>query len=95
MDQGFKSLLRGIRKAIRACFEQSLLDKGKHHWEEDKWLSQVRLFLQPYLQVVTEHEVAAVSLLLYHSWGPSKEKPVDPNSLIYRELGDEGMLLYK
>jgi len=40
-------------------------------------------------------EVAAIVLLLYHSFGPSKSKAVDPNSPIYLALGDEGMIRYK
>jgi hypothetical protein len=32
---------------------------------------------------------------LYHSFGPSKNKPVDKTSRIYLALGDEGMVTYK
>jgi hypothetical protein len=39
LDQGFKSLLRGSRKAFKSAFEKSDLDTGKHHWTEEKWFS--------------------------------------------------------
>ena len=44
-----------------------------------------REFLEKYLLLknVSEHEVAAINLLLYHSFGPSKKKPVDISSVIY------------
>jgi hypothetical protein len=44
-----------------------------------------REFLEKYLKLskVTQYEVAAINLLLYHSFGPSKKKPVDPSSTIY------------
>jgi hypothetical protein len=43
-----------------------------------------RDFLEKYLQLknVSDYEVAAINLLLYHSFGPSKKKPVNPNSII-------------
>lgn len=44
---------------------------------------------------VTDYEVAAICLLFYHSLGPSKGKPIDESSPIYRILGDEGMIRYK
>jgi len=44
---------------------------------------------------VTNFEVAAIVLLFYHSFGPSKGKPVDTKSPIYLILGDLGMTRYK
>lgn len=44
---------------------------------------------------VTEFEVAAVNLLLYHSFGPSVKKQPSASSPIYQQLGDDGMLLFK
>jgi len=84
-DQGFKSVLRGIRKAIRKAFDDSNLGAGKHHWKEAKWMEKGREFLEKYLKLskVTQYEVAAINLLLYHSFGPSKKKPVDRSSTIY------------
>lgn len=56
-----------------------------------------REFLEQYLMLigVTDYEVAAINLLLYHSFGPSKKKPVDKTSIIYRLLKKEGMDLFK
>lgn len=56
-----------------------------------------REFLEKYLLLknVSEHEVAAINLLLYHSFGPSKKKPVDTSSVIYYYLGYEGIDLFK
>ena len=67
LDQGFKSLLRGIRKAFKASFSKTkvpklkrngevrldrqgntildAIDKGKHHWTEEKWFYKSNLFL--------------------------------------------------
>ena len=47
-------------------------------------MQQGRRFLETLgLEDATEREVAATNLLLYHSFGPSKLKPVSPDSLIY------------
>lgn len=56
-----------------------------------------REFLEKHLQLknVNEFEVAAINLLLYHSFGPSKKKPVDPNSIICKNLGEQGIGLFK
>lgn len=56
-----------------------------------------REFLEKYLLLknVSEYEVAAINLLLYHSFGPSKKKPVDQNSMIYKLLRDDGIDLFK
>ena len=43
---------------------------------------------------VKDFEVAAIVLLFYHSFGPSKGKAVDPDSPIYLILGDQGMIRY-
>lgn len=51
LDQGFKSVLRGIRKAIRADFEESGLDVGKHHWNVDRWMMKGRQYLSEYLKL--------------------------------------------
>ena len=65
-------------------FSESGLDRGKHHWPEERWMQQGRRFLETLgLEDATEREVAATNLLLYHSFGPSKLKPVSPDSLIY------------
>lgn len=90
LDQGFKSVLRGLRKALKAIFEKSGLSKGKHHWNESRWISQVEQFLNISLAIrnPTDQEVAAVVLMLYPSFGPSKEKAVDEESFIYQALGD-------
>lgn len=97
LDQGFKSVLRGVRKAIRVAFNLSELYTGKHHWKEARWMEKGREFLEQFLKFsdVSEWEVAAINLLLYHSFGPSKAKPVDPNSIIYHHLQDDGMRLFK
>lgn len=96
-DQGFKTVLRGIRKAIKIAFDKTGLGKGKHHWQEAKWMAKGREFLEKYLQLknVSEYEVAATNLLLYHSFGPSKKKPVDQTSIIYKQLLDDGIDLFK
>jgi len=92
-----KSFLRGIRKAIRAAFDYTGLQTGKHHWQEAKWIERAREFLEEQLRLkkVTDYEVAATILLLYHSFGPSKGKKVNVNSFIYRQLGEQGMTVYK
>jgi hypothetical protein len=56
-----------------------------------------REFLEKHLQLknVSEFEGAAINLLLYHSFGPSKKKPVDPTSIICNMLGNEGINLFK
>lgn len=56
-----------------------------------------REFLEQYLRLigVTDYEVAAINLLLYHSFGPSKKKDVPEDSIIYQYLKDEGMDLFK
>ncbi len=97
LDQGFKSVLRGIRKAIRLAFYGSGLSTGKHHWSEARWMDKGREFLEEFLNLteVTDWEVAAINLLLYHSFGPSKAKPIDPSSIIYIHLKDDGMQLFK
>ncbi len=48
-------------------------------------MAKGRQFLEEYLNYGTpsQYEVAVAVLLLYHSFGPSLEKPVDPNSIIY------------
>lgn len=85
LDQGFKSVLRGNRKAIRVAFDKTGLQTGKHHWKEAKWMEKARDFMEEYLKLesVTDYEVAAMILLLYHSFGPSKSKKVDKDSFIY------------
>jgi hypothetical protein len=56
-----------------------------------------RDFLEKHLMLknVSEFEVAAINLLLYHSFGPSKKKPVDPKSIICKNLGEQGIGLFK
>ena len=44
---------------------------------------------------MTEYEVASVILLLYHSFGESKVKPINRTSRIFLQLGENGMELYK
>jgi hypothetical protein len=68
LDQGFKSLLRGIRKAFKASFAKTkvpklknngevkldrhgkityeAIEKGKHHWVEERWFYKANLFLE-------------------------------------------------
>ncbi len=96
-DQGFKTVLRGIRKAIKKAFDVTDLGTGKHHWKEAKWMEKGREFLEQYLKLkkVSNYEVAAINLLLYHSFGPSKKKPVDKTSIIYNLLKEDGMDLFK
>jgi len=91
LDQGFKSVLRGFRKAIRAAFEISKLGKGKHHWTEEKWMEKAEKFLTEELKFksVTIFEVAATVLLLYHSFGPSELK--GSNKFFLDILKDEGI----
>ena len=57
----------------------------------------MKIFLEECLEWkhVTEYEMAAVSLLLYHSFGGSKKKPIDKSAFIYRQIGDEGIIKYK
>ena len=43
----------------------------------------------------TGFEVAAIVLLLYHSFGPSKGKPMDITSPIFLALLEEGIIRYK
>jgi hypothetical protein len=43
----------------------------------------------------TGFEVAAIVLMLYHSFGPSKGKPMDRASPIFLALLDEGITRYK
>jgi hypothetical protein len=92
LDEGFKKLLRGSRKAFREGFANAGLDNGKHHWSEEKWLERSEEYLEAHLKLknVTNFEIAATTLLLYHSFGPTKNKPADPK--IYKQLGgDQGM----
>ncbi len=35
LDQGYKSLLRGARKAFKAAFEKSGLETKKHLWSDE------------------------------------------------------------
>jgi hypothetical protein len=88
LDQGFKSVLRGIRKAIRTAFDETGLQTGKHHWHESKWVEKSRDFLEEYLGFshASDYEIAAMILLLYHSFGPSKAKEVDKESFVYIHL---------
>ncbi len=81
LDQGYKCELRGFRKSLRKEFTKAGLDKGKHHWSEDKWMVKARQFLENHFHLtkVTEFEVAATVVLLYHSFGPSKVKESNPN----------------
>jgi len=60
-------------------------------------MSKGREFLEEHLGFsnITEHQVAIVNLLLYHSFGPSAKKGVNQDSIIYQLLGDEGMRLFK
>jgi hypothetical protein len=89
-------VLRGARKALRALFESSGLSAGKHHWVESTWLIKVTKFLEEYLGIEATHEEkCAVALLLYHSLGPSKEKSVSSDSIIYQALGAHGMVVFK
>lgn len=78
-------------------FANSGLDVGKHHWSKDRWMIKGHEYLASYLGWTspTEFEVAAIVLLLYHSFGPSKGKPIDRDSPIFLALSDEGILRYK
>ena len=46
LDQAFKPVLRGVRRAIRRAFDNSGLAKGMHHWDEAKWLLKAGLFFE-------------------------------------------------
>ena len=97
LDQGFKSVLRGIRKAIRADFANSGLDIGKHHWSMQRWMIKGREYLTDHLgwEQVTDYEVAAIVLLLYHAFGPSKNKDMDETTPIFIALQTEGVKRFK
>ncbi|TNV80378.1 hypothetical protein FGO68_gene1187 [Halteria grandinella] len=97
LDEGFKKLLRGSRKAFKQAFHATKLDKGKHHWEEAKWRERVKTFLEDHLKFknVSSKDISIAVLLLYHSFGPSKDKPVNKKLQIYIDLGDDGMKLFK
>ena len=78
-------------------FANSGLDVGKHHWTKDRWMAKGREYLTNYLGWTspTGFEVAAIVLLLYHSFGPSKGKPMDITSPIFLALLEEGIIRYK
>ena len=102
LDQGYKSVLRPLRKALQKLFEkQHGLFKGRHHWDQQKWFLRVRIFLEVCLNLrgFDEAEVAAIILLLYPAFGPSSgteaKKEVKKNSLIFQLLQKEGMELFK
>lgn len=56
-----------------------------------------RAFLEDELEYnnPSDYGVAAVVLMLYHSFGPSKEKKVSSDSIVYKHLKDDGMELFK
>jgi hypothetical protein len=78
-------------------FSNSGLDVGKHHWTKERWMIKGREYLTTYLGWTSPSgfEVAAIVLMLYHSFGPSKGKPMDRASPIFLALLDEGIIRYK
>lgn len=102
LDQGYKSVLRPLRKALQNMFEkQKDLFKGRHHWEEEKWFLRVRIFLEDRLKLrgFNDQELAAVILMLYPAFGPSSgteaKKPLDKTTKVFKLLSKEGMELFK
>lgn len=63
----------------------------------DRWMVKGHEYLSVHLGFdhVTEYEIAAIVLLLYHAFGPSKSKPMDENSPIFIALQNEGVKRYK
>ncbi|CDW79075.1 UNKNOWN [Stylonychia lemnae] len=79
LDQGFKSLLRGLRKSLFSAFEKSGFSNGFHHFTDERWIAESKAFLQGYgLMQPTDRQICALSVLLYHTLGTtikSKERP--------------------
>ena len=71
LDQGYKSLLRGSRKAFKSAFEASGLAKGKHHWDAATWRIRTTSFLTEFLslQEVTDLMVNYAVVILYPTFG--------------------------
>ena len=76
--------------------------KYRHKWSEAAWFENTRLVLINSVfkgKVVTEEEVAIAILMLYPAKGPSSGKnPVkasNPQSRVYRAIGEEGMVVFK
>jgi hypothetical protein len=105
-DEGFKKLLRGIRKTIKIEFEKTGMGKGKHHWNEEKWLERGESFLKDHWRInnVDKKDVAATVLMLYHSFGPTgnpkdedyeEKMEICRKREIFKRIGDDGMTTFK
>jgi hypothetical protein len=51
LDQGFKPLLRGWRRKLQSIFIEEGYANQKYHWDREKLLSQVKLFMEEYFEI--------------------------------------------
>ena len=67
IDQGIKSLLRGLRICLKDLFKRSQIDRGKYHWTGDKLFEKTREFLERLFnsKEFTEQEISIMIVLLY------------------------------
>jgi hypothetical protein len=82
LDQGYKPVLRGSRKAFKAIFTSYIKRNqlGNHHrWEVDEWLEQVKAFLIKHIGIAkpTKKEVCAAVVLIYHAFGETDSYKAD------------------
>ena len=103
--------MRGIRKAVRKSFndtkapndkgEINFINKGKHHWLEDKWLDKARTFLnEKGIKKVSDFDVAITAILLYPALGPNTKKDEKDkafsNSRVFKTLAqNDAMVVFK
>ncbi len=73
--------MRGIRKAIKKTFEETLdpqgnsISIGKHRWKEAKWLAKGAFFLEHHgIKEPTDFEVAAIVMLVYPAFGSGADR---------------------
>lgn len=71
-------MLRGSRKAFKDHFEKSGLAKGTQHWDDDKWFSKCKIFLEEHLGFmnINVEEICACVILIYPNLGPILKKGV-------------------
>jgi hypothetical protein len=53
------------------------IERGKHHWSEERWMQKSRQFLEEKgIDEPSEFELAATTVMLYHSLGPCQQSRV-------------------
>ena len=77
---------------MKLLFNHLQFGTGKHHWDEERWLQDVKMFCKnKHFRGVkfNEEEVAAIVLLLYPSFGKTKLKKTATlyNEKIFSKLG--------